>query len=248
MTRALVKNRLRLILVTLISVWAFLQFLYNTQFEAESKSVNSERGLSLFIQNFRELPAYYLGLFGGRGPEEWPFGLGWFDTPIPTVVPVLASLNILLAGIAFVRLKDSMQKFHVAILPFFMILIPLTILQLRGSNAMYFLQPRYLLPLLIVFFGILLIDFNKSKYFNAVTGIIIVILSIINAISLHTNIKRYTVGLNSEKSIFQSVDWWWDIPYSPSMNWIVGTVTFPILLSLIFFKLFNMKLDTKVSQ
>jgi hypothetical protein len=129
-----------------------------------------------------------------------------------------------------------------------MILIPLTILQLRGSNAMYFLQPRYLLPLLIVFFGILLIDFNKSKYFNAVTGIIIVILSIINAISLHTNIKRYTVGLNSEKSIFQSVDWWWDIPYSPSMNWIVGTVTLPILLSLIFFKLFNMKLDTKVSQ
>jgi hypothetical protein len=247
-TRALIKNRLKLILVTLISVWAFLQFLYNTQFEAESKSVNSERGLSLFIQNFRELPAYYLGLFGGKGPEEWPFGLGWFDTPIPSVVPVLAGLNILLAGIAFVRLKDSMQKFYVAILPFFMILIPLTILQLRGSNAMYFLQPRYLLPLLIVFFGILLIDFNKSKYFNAVTGIIIVILSIINAISLHTNIKRYTVGLNSEKSIFQSVDWWWDIPYSPSMNWIVGTVTFPILLSLIFFKLFNMKLDTKVSQ
>jgi hypothetical protein len=32
------------------------------------------------------------------------------------------------------------------------------------------------------------------------------------------------------------------------MNWIVGTITFPILLSLIFFKLFNMKLDTKVSQ
>ncbi len=246
MKRDLHKNGLKFILVMLISFWAFLQFLYNTQFEAESKNINSERGLTLFIQNLSELPAYYFGIFGGRGPEEWPFGLGWFDTPIPSIVPILGIINILLAGVSLVRLKDSMQKFFVAILPIFMILIPLTILQLRGSNAMYFLQPRYLLPLLIVFFGILVINFNNSKYFSAVTATIIIILSLSNAISLHTNIKRYAVGLNSEKSIFNSVEWWWDIPFSPSMTWIMGTTTFPILLSLIFFKLFNIKSEIKV--
>jgi len=222
----------KLNVIIIISLWSLLQFIHNKQFEAESTSGERVLGANLFIQNLTELPKYYLGIFGGRGPQEWPFGLGWFDTELPIIVPVLGALNILVVVIFIFNKINLRQKIIVPILTLFMILIPLLILQLRQSHATYFLQPRYLIPLLIVFLGVLTIGSKSNQKRNIITNLIVVSLSIGNSVSLFTNLKRYTVGLDSETSFFSNVEWWWSIPITPGFTWVVGSLAFPIFIYL----------------
>ena len=232
------RNQVRnIILIFFINTWAIIQFMFNQQFEAESASVNNQSDLNLILQNFKTLPIYFYGIFGGQGPKEWPFGLGWFDTPLPKIVPIVVFGNLILTCLMLVRIEHLKQKFFAYTLPFFIIAIPLIILQLRGSLAIYFLQPRYLLPLLIVFIGILIINFDKFKYLNFLIYFNIFALSFANSISLHTNIKRYTIGLDSKNNFYELVEWWWDIPISPFFVWMVGTLFLPILMYLVLLKL-----------
>ena len=222
----------KIALIAIISLWSLIQFIYNKQFEAESTGGEEASGVDLFFQNFTELPKYYLGIFGGRGPDVWPFGLGWFDTQIPITVPVLGVVSVFFVLIFVFNKMNVRQRIVVSTLPLFMILIPLSILQLRQSNATYFLQPRYLIPLLIVFLGVLTMEIKSIIDRKKIISFILVSLSLGNSISLFTNIKRYTVGLDSETSIFSKVDWWWNVPFTPGFTWVVGSLAFPILLYL----------------
>jgi hypothetical protein len=222
----------KIALIAIISLWSLIQFIYNKQFEAESTGGEEDSGVDLFFQNFTELPKYYLGIFGGRGPDVWPFGLGWFDTQIPITVPVLGVVSVFFVLIFVFNKMNVRQRIVVSTLPLFMILIPLSILQLRQSNATYFLQPRYLIPLLIVFLGVLTMEIKSIIDRKKIISFILVSLSLGNSISLFTNIKRYTVGLDSETSIFSKVDWWWNVPFTPGFTWVVGSLAFPILLYL----------------
>jgi len=223
---------MKIALTTTISLWGIIQFFYNKQFEAESKGGEKVSGVELFLQNFAELPKYYLGIFGGRGPEVWPFGLGWFDTQLPIAVPILGVASLLFVLIFVFNKMGLRQRIVVYALPLFMILIPLSILQLRQSNAIYFLQPRYLIPLLIVFIGVLTVEIKSVKNKKRIISFVLISLTIGNSISLFTNLKRYTVGLDSEVNFFSKVDWWWNFPITPGFTWVVGTFAFPIFLYL----------------
>ena len=221
------------LLIIFISLCGLIQLISNKQFEAESTKDEGDKGADLFIQNLTELPKYYLGIFGGRGPEVWPFGLGWFDTEIPILVSVLGTLNIVLILFSIINKMSVRQRMIISILPLFMILNPLLILQLRQSNATYFLQPRYLIPLLIVLLGVLTIEIKWSQGRNVLLYFIIISLSVGNSISLFTNLKRYTVGLDSEQSFFSKFEWWWNIPITPGITWVVGTLALPILMFMV---------------
>lgn len=243
----LIQNRIynerkKILIVTIINIWAIIQFSYNSQFRAESKSINSDSGLNLFFQNLLELPNYYLGIFGGAGPAEWPFGLGWFDTPIPKIVPTIGIINVILVVLLFKRNWNIQQKIFLITLPFFMFLIPTIILQLRQSSATFFLQPRYLIPLVIVFLGSLVIESKALINVKLLTSLLIFNVAIANSISLFTNIKRYSLGLDSQLNFFQSYEWWWDIPLTPGVTWVVGSVSFPIFMLLLFSKILNQKI------
>jgi hypothetical protein len=227
MVRQLTK---KIIVVLFISLFSFIQFTYNKQFEAESTGGESVPGVNLLFQNFTELPKYYLGIFGGRGPDVWPFGLGWFDTQIPVLVPALGVVTIIFVIMFTFNKMSIRQRVIVSALPIFMVLIPLLVLQLRQSNATYFLQPRYLIPMLVVFLGVLTIEIKSIKDRKIIIYFILLSLTIGNSISLFTNLKRYTVGLDSEVSFFSKIDWWWSIPFSPGLTWAVGTISFPILI------------------
>jgi hypothetical protein len=227
MVRQLTK---KIIVVLFISLFSFIQFTYNKQFEAESTGGESVPGVNLLFQNFTELPKYYLGIFGGRGPDVWPFGLGWFDTQIPVLVPALGVVTIIFVILFTFNKMSIRQRVIVSALPIFMVLIPLLVLQLRQSNATYFLQPRYLIPMLVVFLGVLTIEIKSIKDRKIIINFILLSLTIGNSISLFTNLKRYTVGLDSEVSFFSKIDWWWSIPFSPGLTWAVGTISFPILI------------------
>jgi hypothetical protein len=187
---------------------------------------------SLFWNNALEIPGLWLGVFGG-----FPWGtLGWLDTAIPQSVVFLVMLPLL--GVLFLALREADPKklIALAISVFAVWALPMYLLQLGGFRVGEEVQPRYLIPLMMVLLGTLVL--NKSGL-PVITDtrrvwLIIVCLSVANSIALHTNIRRYTTGTRVQGFNLDSPrEWWWPFfPdfFGPNVLWLVGTLAFGALL------------------
>jgi hypothetical protein len=92
-----------------------------------------------------------------------------------------------------------------------------------------FVQPRYIYPLIIFLAGIAFLQVRRGQIsvtrWQALAGI--VALSIANAVALHTNIRRYVTGLDvGGLNLNVNAEWWWNIPLSPMLVWLIGSATF----------------------
>ena len=187
---------------------------------------------SLFWHNLLAIPGLWLGVFGG-----YPWGsLGWLDTNVPQVVSL--STIIVLAGLVFLASASADYKKLAGMLATVVALwaIPLYLLQLGGFQAGEQVQPRYLVPLMMVFLGTMLLTSSGKPLLSDPRALwfVIVALSVANAIALHTNIRRYTTGIRVQGFNLDSPrEWWW--PFfpdflSPNVVWAIGTMAFGVLL------------------
>ena len=90
-------------------------------------------------------------------------------------------------------------------------------------------QPRYVLPLLIMFVGFTLLQTTRRPliFSRFQTIAVAAALTVANAVALHTNIRRYISGLQvTDPNLNHYVQQWWLGPFSPMMLWAFGTVTF----------------------
>jgi hypothetical protein len=70
--------------------------------------------------------------------------------------------------------------------------------------------------------------------------IVVVAVSMANALALHTNIRRYVTGADMPSVDLDSgAEWWWNIPVSPMFVWIVGSVAFASIVVIVSTKLWN---------
>lgn len=187
---------------------------------------------SLFWHNLWTIPGLWLGIFGG-----FPWGsLGWLDTTLPQVVSL--STILVMAGIVFLSSVSASRKKLVGMLASVLALwaIPLYLLQLGGFQAGEQVQPRYLVPLMLVFLGTTLLTASGKPLLTNSRAVwfVIVALSVANAIALHTNIRRYTTGVRVQGFNLDSPrEWWW--PFfpeflSPNLVWVIGTLSFAALI------------------
>jgi hypothetical protein len=59
-------------------------------------------------------------------------------------------------------------------------------------------------------------------------------LSLVNAIALYFNMRRYITGTQvSSWNFSAAVRWWWSIPVSPVVIWVAGSLSFAALLAII---------------
>ena len=193
---------------------------------------------SLFWHNLWTVPGLWLGIFGG-----FPWGsLGWLDTTLPQVVSL--STIMVMAGIVFLSSTSANRKKLVGMLATVLALwaIPLYLLQLGGFQAGEQVQPRYLVPLMMVFLGTMLLTSSGKPLLSDPRALwyVIVALSVANAIALHTNIRRYTTGVRVQGINLDSPrEWWW--PFfpdllNPNVVWVIGTVAFAGLLWFVMMK------------
>ena len=193
---------------------------------------------SLFWHNLWTIPGLWLGIFGG-----FPWGsLGWLDTTLPQVVSL--STIMVMAGIVFLSSASANRKKLVGMLAtvFALWAIPLYLLQLGGFQAGEQVQPRYLVPLMMVFLGTMLLtpDGRPLLSTRGTVLFVVVALSIANAVALHTNIRRYTTGIRVQGLNLDSPrEWWW--PFfpdflSPNMVWVIGSLAFAGLIWLVLMK------------
>jgi len=208
----------------LLSILNFLRYfgskVIKTGLVDSTDTDNFERNpFFLFFYNLIRLPELVIGNFGSRG-------LGWLDTTPPLVVPfiILSLIVWMVAKLESIKFDLSWLFFALAIYA-----IPLFILQIGFNRVGEHVQPRYLLPLFLVFLTMLTLNSRGIKISRKEAGVFIFLLSLAHAISLYTNISRYSVGI-MRNFITSPSAWNWP-GFDSRYTFIIGAIS-----SFIFYK------------
>lgn len=172
---------------------------------------------------FEELPQLWAGSLG-----TWP--IGWLDIPMPAVVSV-ASVAVF-GAVTFTGLRSRSVRKLIA-LGFALVVmfaVPAYILLKSKATVGQEVQPRYILPLLLLFAGVAMVEVAGGRgisFTRLQRGVAALALSIAGAFALHASIHRYVSGAGvSDFDLGHGMRWWWGGPVSPMAVWVVGSLAF----------------------
>lgn len=196
---------------------------------AEQSSAAATGGgfdVNQFVSNFLHVPGLWVGAFGG-------WGLGWLDTAMDPVVWVLAFGAF--CGVLFLGLGARVKRKGIAAGVVFVALwlVPTVVLTQAHYLVGDFVQPRYILPLIVLLGGLALLQRTGAELRPTISQLVVVIgaLAMANALALHANIRRYVTGTDvSGVNLDRNVEWWWNLPISPMFVWVAGSLAFAALL------------------
>lgn len=182
---------------------------------------------TLLFYNLENLPSLWIGSFG-----VWD--LGWIDTPMPYAVifgAVGAVIVVVFTGLTQIWRRKLLA---VALVAAVLVLLPLYVLQQGHSFVGQAVQPRYLLPLIIVFVGIAVLPARNvtprraALRWGRVPFILIgAALVVSESVALHENMRRYITGTDAiGLNLNHGIEWWWPIGISPIVVWIAGSLAF----------------------
>ena len=95
------------------------------------------------------------------------------------------------------------------------------------------MQPRYLLPLIVLFAGIALlqVDRHRLTFSSVQLGFVVGSLAIAQSVALHFTMRRYLTGVGGGGwNLNADIEWWWPVAPAPMVVWLVGSATFAALL------------------
>lgn len=176
----------------------------------------------LLAYNLLNVPKLWAGVFG-----SW--GLGWLEVAMPAIV-AFGSLACFV-GVAFVGFAKltGRKAIALAIVGASLIVLPVVVLTRGGDLVGEEVQPRYLLPLIVLFAGLLLLkaDTREVTFSRGQAILIASTLSVIQFVALHTTMRRYLTGDDNQGlNLNAEAEWWWNIPVSPMVVLIVGSIAF----------------------
>lgn len=194
---------------------------------------NSDLSFSFLLRNSLE---NFMNLYAGSTGYVW--GIGWLDTHIPELVSIF---GLLCWGIWISRLlpqKNIRSYFSTLFTLLALIVIPIYVLVSEKLLVGQQVQPRYLLPLLPIFFGITIYNASESNFtianLKSSTYLTSILLGITNFLSLHTNLRRYLTGLDvTDFNLNHNVEWWWNTGISPNAVLVIGSISFLVFALLI---------------
>lgn len=187
--------------------------------------------IALLLGNAIQLPSLFLGVFG-----YW--NLGWNDTEMPIFTWVIS--GGIFSAVVFAGLRGMFRRQALAVtfLGVILYLIPLYVLQKSLVPVGTQVQPRYLLPLLLIFTGVALLPRSSTvlSFSKLQLAIISSGLSIALVLALHFNFRRYVTGVDvNNPNLNSNIEWWWPNVPSPMLIWSIGSIAI-FLLALIFFR------------
>jgi len=183
-------------------------------------------GFALIAYNLLTVPSLWSGAFG-----EW--GLGWLDTAVPAIVRVTAAG--VFAAVVFLGLRHAGWRKTLAFVGLALVLWLLpTYVLVRGGNVVgENVQPRYLLPLIVVIAALALLAVGRGRFRLSWLQVSIagVALVIDQAVSLQVNIRRYVTGTSTQGlNLNAGNQWWWPSAPAPMVVWIVGSLAYAALM------------------
>jgi hypothetical protein len=180
----------------------------------------------LAISNVLQAPFLWLAALGA-GPLSQ---LGWFDTPISYLTAFFATVAFSAAIVHGWGAMWWQKGVAVAVVAAGLLAYPVILLQESGLQAGGGIQPRYVLPMMLMLVGLSLLRRRGRIWRLNVFQCVVLAggLAAAQSAALYANLVRYTNGghVGLPKSMGE-VDWWWDgMPVSPFWVWLIGTVAF----------------------
>ncbi len=192
-------------------------------------AANASKDLAFSI--LLDLPTLWTGAIGG-------WALGWLDTPMPAVVTILTSAAFVGACIVGLRFYDARKVLAVLAIVAALIAIPFRTHYLGGSSVGESLQPRYLLPLLLLLPAFAVLHPIRTRRVTLALPqwvALTVMISIAHAIALHFEIRRYTTGLDILKfNLNADVEWWPMSFVQPMELWALASIAFLVVAIFVF--------------
>lgn len=182
--------------------------------------------LGLLMSNFLALPSLWVGHLG-----TW--NLGWLDTPMrPAVWAVMVAIS---GAVVFwgIRVLGWRKAVSLAMLALVLIAFPLYILHGLRASVGTEVQPRYLLPLMVMFVGVAVWGLNRDDLGlgRVQAAVVFVGVAFANSLALHATLRRYITGTGENSfNLNARIEWWWSIPVQPLTVWILASTGFALLM------------------
>ena len=187
-------------------------------------------GFALAAFNLLMLPMLWTGVWGG-------WGLGWLDTQLPAIVlwsATAAFIVVAFAGLGRLNLRKAVAVAGVLAV---LIVLPVHVLTTGGDRVGMNLQPRYLLPLIVLLALVLLSEpgMRRLRFTRIQTFAVLAALAVANLVSLQINIRRYVTGADQQGfNLDAGAEWWWiGLPIGPTAVWVIGVVAYAGLLAVL---------------
>ena len=179
-----------------------------------------------------EVPQLWAGGLGDR------WGLGWLDTPMPSLTSV-ATVGTFAALTALgLRGATRARGAAVTIALVGLAALPAVSLLAAGLVVGEQFQPRHYLPALLLLLGAATLADRTGPGLVVGPGArmaFTTVLAVANAAALHVTIRRYASGLTQARvwDLDAGVDWWWPALPSPMTTWITASLAFAALAWLV---------------
>ena len=180
--------------------------------------------VELTVSNLGQLSILFTG-FLGTTP------IGWIDTSMPPVVPFLSVLAVtVLLTLSWRRSSSRRHAVALALSGLSLFVYPLYILGRSHLTVGQGVQPRYLLPLAVIFTGLVLLT-GSARLSLLQSRVVAAALAVSHSFALHVQLRRYVTGLDvSSWNLDAHREWWWNrMPAGPTVVWVVGSLAFAVL-------------------
>jgi hypothetical protein len=194
-----------------------------------STEINSESlhigWFELAMRNLAELPVLWGGVLGS-GPMG---STGSLDTGFPTVVGFLLIASVTVLLYASWRRPRGPLLVCLVLAAAAPVVYPVYLLGRSDLPVGAGIQPRYLLPLLVMLAALLLLN-GGARLTRATAWGLVAALSTAHCIALHVQMRRYISGRDvSSLSLGSHREWWWDQAPPPDLVWVLGSLAFAVL-------------------
>jgi len=177
----------------------------------------------LLFYNLLNAPFIWSGAWG-----QW--GLGWLDTSMPAIVPLAGIAAFVALGFVALRGAGMRVVAAVALVAVALWAVPVYVLQAGGNVVGEQVQPRYLLPLIVLLGVVLLIRpvGNPIVLSRVQRWVIVVAVTGAHFVALHMNLRRYVTGTDEPgPNLDAGLEWWWGgLPIGPTALWLIGSLAF----------------------
>jgi hypothetical protein len=180
--------------------------------------------VELTLNNFVNMPMLWGGVVASG-----PFGAtGTFDVGFPYVVGFLVVTGVTVLVYASWRRPAPNIQLALGAAVTGLFVYPLYILAKTHLIVGQGIQPRYVLPILIMILGLVLL--NSGPRLRRATALFVAgVLIAAHCLALHVQMRRYISGQDvSHLNLDREREWWWNLPVSPTLVWVVGSVGFAL--------------------
>lgn len=178
------------------------------------------------LLNLLEIPGLWTGALGG-------WGLGWLDTPMPAVVTVSCSAVAFGAVFIGARMLEWRRASALAVALVALWAVPFIVLYQSRAIVGEQVQPRYLLPLLLILVGVASAHPRITDWWSGTRLLIAATaLTVAGAVALHVNLRRYVTGLDDRAlNPGDGAEWWWPVAPAPLAVWLGTSLAFALTLA-----------------